>query len=77
MYDQRKTDLSACTRFRINRFIKDSDSWYFTTREGTLEGPFAFKHEAEERLESYKTIMASGFIPRNSKLSIQPFDLPN
>jgi len=76
MYDQRRTDSQACARFRTNRFIKDGDKWFFCTREGTTEGPFGFKHEAEERLEVYKRVMQSGFMPKDSELAIQPLDTP-
>jgi hypothetical protein len=75
MNSQRKTDKEATTKYRTGRFFKDGEKWYFYTREGTMEGPFALKHEAEERLENYKKIMISGFIPQDSELSIQPLDL--
>jgi hypothetical protein len=75
MNSQRKTDKEATTKYRTGRFFKDGEKWYFYTREGTMEGPFGFKHEAEERLENYKKIMASGFIPPDCELSIQPLSL--
>ena len=70
MYEQRKTDLEDCTRFRADRFIRDGGQWYFSTREGSMEGPFAIKLEAENRLELYKKVMASGFLPSDTKFSI-------
>ncbi len=76
MHSHRRTDKEATTKYRTGRYYKDGEKWYFYTREGTMEGPFAFKQEAEERLENYKKIMASGFIPPDSNLSIQPLDLP-
>ena len=54
--DQRKTDLGAHTKYRTSRFMKDVEKWYFFTREGTMEGPFGIKHEAEYRLETYKRV---------------------
>jgi hypothetical protein len=72
MANQRKTDKQAATKYRTSRFMKEGEKWYFSTREGTMEGPFTFKHEAEERLENYKKVMSSGFIPLHSKLAVQP-----
>ena len=77
MFDQRKTDVEFCTRYRTGRFIENGGAWFFYTREGTMEGPFGFKHEAEERLEIYKKVMSSGFMPLNSELAIQPLDVAN
>lgn len=76
MDDRRTTDEQAYTKFRPSRFIKDGGEWYFSTREGTMEGPFELKLDAESRLASYIKIMASGFMPRNSTLSIQAIDGP-
>ena len=76
MYDQRKTDDEVSTLFRTKRFIQNEGMWFFFTREGTMEGPFGFKHEAEERLEVYKRVMSSGFMPLNSELAIQSLDAP-
>jgi hypothetical protein len=76
MDDQRATDMEAYSKFRPSRFIKDGGKWYFSTREGTMEGPFELKTDAEDRLDSYIKVMTSGFMPRNSKLSIQPLDVP-
>jgi hypothetical protein len=75
MYDSRKTDLKACTKYRTNRFIRNGGEWFFSTREGTMEGPFGFKHEAEDRLEIYKRVMASGFMPGDSKLALDPLEI--
>ena len=71
MDDQRKTDIEINTLFRTSRFVQTGGKWFFFTREGTMEGPFGFKHEAEERLETYKRVMASGFMPLDSELAVQ------
>ena len=75
MHNHRRADKETTTQYRTSRYYKEGEKWYFYTREGTMEGSFAFKQEAEERLENYKKIMASGFIPQDSELSIQPLDL--
>ena len=77
MDDQRKTDDEVSTLFRTKRFIQNEGMWFFFTREGTMEGPFGYKHEAEERLDIYKRVMASGFMPLDSELTIQPLEVPN
>lgn len=76
MDEQRKTDRGSYTKFRTRRFTKSGGNWFFFTREGTMEGPFGFLHEAEERLDIYKKVMSSGFMPLDSKLSIEPIDTP-
>ena len=76
MYERRKTDTRVKTLFRTSRFVQNAGKWFFFTREGTMEGPFGFKHEAEERLEIYKRVMASGFMPPDSELTIQPMVVP-
>ena len=75
MYDSRKTDLKDCTKYRTKRFIRNGGEWFFSTREGTMEGPFGFKHESEDRLEIYKRVMASGFMPGDSKLALDPLEI--
>ena len=72
MADKRKDDFEPYTRFRTSRFIKETRGWYFLTREGTQEGPFERKIDAESRLEDYIKVMVSDFLPPNSKLSIDP-----
>jgi len=76
MIDRRINDSGAYTKFRPSRFSKDGGKWYFATREGTMEGPFELKSDAEARLTTYIKVMASGFVPRNSTLSIQPINRP-
>ena len=76
MDDRRSDDREAYSKFRPSRFVKDGGKWYFSTREGSMEGPFELKTDAENRLLSYIKVMASGFMPRDSKLSIEPLSLP-
>lgn len=39
--------------FRSDRFTHINDSWFFTTREMTEEGPFVSRQEAENALMLY------------------------
>ena len=73
--EKRKTDCKTQTRFRSARFFKDGGKWYFTTREGTMEGPFGELADAEKRLKEYVKIMNSGFLPGDSKLEMKPFEM--
>jgi hypothetical protein len=57
MRDRRSGDSSTKTFFRTERFIKENDAWYFSTREGTIQGPFDDLGEARKELEEYINIM--------------------
>jgi hypothetical protein len=75
MADKRKTDLAPQTWFRSGRFFRDGGKWFFNTREGTLEGPYAELADAENGLLEYIRIMNSGFMPRDSKLELEPLEI--
>lgn len=49
----RKGESEAQPRYRKSRFFMAIDQWYFLTREGTVEGPFKRRLEAEKNLNSY------------------------
>jgi hypothetical protein len=53
----------------------EGGKWYFSTREGTMEGPFWELAEAEKRLNDYVKILNSGFMPRDSSLELEPFEI--
>ena len=74
MTGKRRTDKEPRAWFRSNRFFKNDDKWYFSTREGTLEGPYWDLEEAEKKLQEYIQIMNSGFMPENSNLGLVPFE---
>ena len=63
MTDKRKDDSEERTWFRTKRLFQEQGLWYFHTREGTLEGPFASKEQAESRVEFYIKTMSSRFAP--------------
>jgi hypothetical protein len=46
-----------------SRIFQDGGLWYFYTREGTVEGPYGAKRQAERMLESYIQTMTSRFAP--------------
>ena len=39
--------------FRSKRFFSTGTSWYFSTREGTNEGPFASRIIAHDAIQEY------------------------
>ena len=49
----RKGESEAQPRYRKSRFFVSIDKWYFLTREGTVEGPFERRVEAEKNLDNY------------------------
>jgi hypothetical protein len=49
----RHTDEKPTTRFRSDRFFTSQGQWFFNTREGTTEGPFASRTDAESALVGY------------------------
>jgi len=73
---RRRTDKETYSKFRPSRFIKAGGKWYFATREGTMEGPFEMRREAEYKLDSYIKVMVSGFVSGESQLSIHPLEEP-
>jgi hypothetical protein len=73
---QRRSDTETYSKFRPSRFVKAGGKWYFATREGTMEGPFEMRREAEYKLDSYIKVMLSGFVSGGSELSIHPMEEP-
>jgi len=53
MTAMRKDDVKTHTRHRENRFFHSMERWYFLTREGTVEGPFEHRDDAQDMLETY------------------------
>jgi hypothetical protein len=53
MTSMRRDESESTPRFRVSRFFHSMDKWYFITREGTVEGPFEHRGEAEQILETY------------------------
>lgn len=53
MTRMRKGESEPHTRVRESRFFHSMEEWYFLTREGTVEGPFNERTDAEQGLQSY------------------------
>ena len=51
--DKRVGEEGTKRYFRAERFSVSNGKYFFSTREGTLEGPFANRDEAERELALY------------------------
>ncbi|MAT94392.1 MAG: hypothetical protein CME59_17570 [Halioglobus sp.] len=58
------------THFRSDRIQQEGGKWYFSTREGTLEGPYDTVYRAQEALQAYITAARFELISPNSNLSL-------
>lgn len=65
----RHDDNDNKTWFRSERFFSEGSRWYFSTREGTIEGPFDSRAEAERELMLYLRLLAE-----REKFGIRPGD---
>jgi len=71
MARKRKSDPpGARTRYRTNRFVEDGKSWYFFTREGTVEGPFEDELKASEGLKVYLQVLNMNLLSADSSLAM-------
>lgn len=53
MFGKRTQDADPATHFRAERFSLVNGQFYFSTRENTLEGPFATRDDAEREMAAY------------------------
>ncbi|MNG20320.1 hypothetical protein PS874_03656 [Pseudomonas fluorescens] len=53
MYGMRAQDNAPATHFRSDRMCRVNGELYFSTRENTLEGPFADMETAEVQIQAY------------------------
>lgn len=53
MFGQRTIDPSAGTHYRSDRVSAVNGQYFFSTREGTLEGPFFTRVDAEREIAQY------------------------
>ncbi len=49
--------------YRSNRIIQINGNWFFLTREGGQEGPFANRDETAEALRLFVAVMSSNLLP--------------
>ncbi len=53
MFGQRNVDPSPGTHYRSDRVSAVNGQYFFATREGTLEGPYFTRIDAEREIDSY------------------------
>ncbi len=53
MLGQRKVDETPANHYRSERISMVNGRYFFSTREGTLEGPFFSKQDAEREVTRY------------------------
>ena len=71
MKRRRVQDSQSKTFFRTNRMIRENGEWFFTTREGSIHGPFHNRSEAERALVDYVKIMRA---QKAGELTLEPRD---
>ncbi|MCE4069996.1 MULTISPECIES: DUF6316 family protein [Pseudomonas] len=66
MLGQRVDDSQAATHYRSDRISAVNGQYFFSTREGTLEGPYFTRFDAEREVAQYITRMrqAAGLMAR-------------
>lgn len=66
MLGQRVDDSQAATHYRSDRISSVNGQYFFSTREGTLEGPYFTRFDAEREVMQYITRMqqAAGLFAR-------------
>ncbi|MCP1651149.1 DUF6316 family protein [Pseudomonas sp. GD04087] len=66
MLGQRVDDGQAATHYRSDRISSVNGQYFFSTREGTLEGPYFTRFDAEREVAQYITRMrqAAGLMAR-------------
>ena len=57
MFGQRADDAQAATHYRSDRISSVNGQYFFSTREGTLEGPYFTRCDAEREVMQYITRM--------------------
>lgn len=58
MFGQRTVDPQPGTHYRSSRLSAVNGQYFFATREGTLEGPYLSRHDAEQSIQRYIERMA-------------------
>ncbi|MCP8466487.1 DUF6316 family protein [Pseudomonas sp. ZM23] len=69
MFGQRSSDTQSSTHYRSDRISAVNGQYFFSTREGTLEGPYFTRFDAEREVMQYIARMqqASGLFARAAR----------
>jgi hypothetical protein len=70
MFGQRRVDSSPGTHYRSDRLSAVNGQYFFSTREGTLEGPFFTRVDALNGIDRYiqRMQMAGALYVRSAAL---------
>ncbi len=63
-------DPISRSRFRTDRMVQDGGSWFFLTREKTIEGPFECRADAIDQLEVYIRLARNDMLPTKARYSL-------
>lgn len=69
MVGQRSNDAQAATHYRSDRITSVNGQYFFSTREGTLEGPYFTRFDAERAITKYidRMKVAAGLFVRAAR----------
>lgn len=69
MFGQRSLDPQPGTHYRSSRVSAVNGQYFFATREGTLEGPYFSRHDAEQSIVRYieRMVMAHKLLRHSSE----------
>ncbi|WP_343572520.1 DUF6316 family protein [Pseudomonas sp.] len=69
MVGQRSNDAQAATHYRSDRITSVNGQYFFSTREGTLEGPYFTRFDAEREVGKYidRMKLAAGLFVRAAR----------
>ncbi|MFT4823995.1 MAG: hypothetical protein ACI9DH_000779 [Halioglobus sp.] len=70
MTRRREDGPASSSQFRTERMFESAGHWYFYTREGSTEGPFESRLDAQERLDVYIEILDLKLLSPDSELSM-------
>lgn len=68
---RRNDPPGARTRYRTERLTEEGGQWYFTTREGSIEGPFLDKFKALEALQRFLSIKELDLLSEETELAME------
>jgi hypothetical protein len=68
MFGQRKIDPAAGTHYRCERVSAVNGQYFFSTREGSLEGPYFTRVDTQREIDSYihRITQANDIIEKHS-----------
>ncbi|MCM2331551.1 hypothetical protein SAMN05216229_11080 [Geopseudomonas sagittaria] len=72
MFGKRQHDEAPDTHYRTDRISTVNGQYFFATREGTLEGPFFTRFDAQQAATRYVGDLGSHGVPQTGKAPHSP-----